>query len=152
MAGAGHVAAGGPTDRQAARAPHPALGEVAPAGHGLRDRLSEPVQVMRRPDNRLCVRCGRPKAEEAQDDDDASQHQSLLVVEVTPRTVDLPLSSYVVHSTACTCMHRNTVQERNIVAQRARSHGKSAFLPTQPRHHTHRVQITRGGHTIHGSE
>ena len=65
MAGAGHVAAGGPTDRQAARAPHPALGEVAPARHGLRDRLSEPVQIMRRPDSCLCVRCGRRKVEQA---------------------------------------------------------------------------------------
>ncbi|MDC0526243.1 hypothetical protein OAO87_04495 [bacterium] len=67
MAGAGHVAAGGPSDRQAVRARHPARGEVAPARHGLRDRLSEPVQIMRRPDSRLCVRCGRPKAEDAQE-------------------------------------------------------------------------------------
>ena len=65
MAGAGHVAAGGPTDRQAARARHSARGEVAPARHGLRDRLSEPVQNMRRPDSRLCVRCGRQKIEAA---------------------------------------------------------------------------------------
>ena len=35
MAGAGHVAAGGPTDRQAARARHSARGEVAPARHGV---------------------------------------------------------------------------------------------------------------------
>ena len=39
--------------------------EVAPARHGLRDRLSEPVQNMRRPDSRLCVRCGRRKIEAA---------------------------------------------------------------------------------------
>ena len=65
VAGAGHVAAGGPSDRQADRGHHPARGEVAPARHGLRDRLSEPVQIMRRPDSRLCVRCGRPKVEQA---------------------------------------------------------------------------------------
>ena len=67
VAGAGHVAAGGPSDRQAVRARHPARGEVAPARHSLRDRLSEPVQIMRRPDSRLCVRCGRPKVEQAQE-------------------------------------------------------------------------------------
>ena len=43
----------------------PARGAVAPARRGLRDRLSEPVQIMRRPDSRLCVRCGRPKVEQA---------------------------------------------------------------------------------------
>ena len=63
MAGAGHVTVGGPSDRQRPRAPHPARGEVAPARHGLRDRLSEPAQIMRRPDSRLCVRFGRRKVE-----------------------------------------------------------------------------------------
>ena len=63
MAGTGHVAAGGLSDREVARAPHPAVGEVAPARHGRGDRLSEPVQIMRRPDSRLCVRCGRRKIE-----------------------------------------------------------------------------------------
>ena len=63
MAGAGHVAVGGPTDRQVDRDNQPALGEVAPARHSLRDRLSEPVQIMRRPDSCLCVRCGRGKPE-----------------------------------------------------------------------------------------
>ena len=65
MAGAGHVAVGGPTDRQVDRDNQPALGEVAPARHSLRDRLSEPVQFMRRPDSCLCVRCGRRKVEQA---------------------------------------------------------------------------------------
>ena len=55
MAGTGHVAAGGLSDRAVARAPHPARGAVAPARHGRGDRLSEPVQIMRRPDSRLCV-------------------------------------------------------------------------------------------------
>ena len=63
MAGTGHVAAGGLSDREVARAPHPAVGEVAPARHGRGDRLSEPVQIMRRPDSRLCVRCGRRNVE-----------------------------------------------------------------------------------------
>ena len=63
MAGTGHVAAGGLSDRAVARAPHPAVGEVAPARHGRGDRLSEPVQIMRRPDSCLCVRCGRRKPE-----------------------------------------------------------------------------------------
>ena len=63
MAGTGHVAAGGPSDRQADRDHQPAIGEVAPARHSLRDRLSEPVQIMRRPDSRLCVRCGRRNVE-----------------------------------------------------------------------------------------
>ena len=65
MAGTSHVAAGGPSDRQADRDNQPALGEVAPARHSLRDRLSEPVQFMRRPDSCLCVRCGRRKVEQA---------------------------------------------------------------------------------------
>ena len=67
MAGAGHVAVGGPSDRQADREHQPVRGAVAPARHSLRDRLSEPVQIMRRPDSCLCVRCGRPKAEEAEE-------------------------------------------------------------------------------------
>ena len=61
MAGAGHVAVGGTSDRQADREHQPARGAVAPARHSLRDRLSEPVQIMRRPDSCLCVRCGRGK-------------------------------------------------------------------------------------------
>ena len=63
MAGAGHVAVGGPSDRQADREHQPVRGAVAPARHSLRDRLSEPVQIMRRPDSCLCVRCGRGKPE-----------------------------------------------------------------------------------------
>ena len=67
MAGAGHVACrwpdrptGGPSSSSCARSG----AAVAPARHGLRDRLSEPVQIMRRPDSCLCVRCGRGKPEQ----------------------------------------------------------------------------------------
>ena len=63
MAGTGHVAAGSLSDRRRPDAPLLLRGEVAPARRGLRDRLSEPVQSMRRPDSCLCVRCGRRKAE-----------------------------------------------------------------------------------------
>ena len=65
MAGTGHVAAGSVPPRRRPPRWQPARQEVAPARHGLRDRLSEPVQNMRRPDSRLCVRCGRRKIEAA---------------------------------------------------------------------------------------
>ena len=53
---------GGPSSSSCARS-----GRSCAARHGLRDRLSEPVQIMCRPDSRLCVRCGRPKAEQAEE-------------------------------------------------------------------------------------
>ena len=67
MAGAGHVAAGRVPRRRPSPDCQPALEEVAAALHGLRDRLFGPAQIMRRPDSRLCVRCRRPKAEQAEE-------------------------------------------------------------------------------------
>ena len=67
MAGAGHVAAGSVPRRRPSPVCQPALEEVAAARHGLRDRLFGPAQIMRRSDSRLCVRRGRPKAEQAEE-------------------------------------------------------------------------------------
>ena len=63
MAGAGHVAAGGPTDRQADRGHQPARGAVAPGRHGLGHRPFGPGQIMRRPRRLSLRRCGRRKPE-----------------------------------------------------------------------------------------
>ena len=63
MAGAGHVAAGGPTDRQADRGHQPARGAVAPARHGLGHRPFGPGQIMRRPRRLSLRRCGRRQPE-----------------------------------------------------------------------------------------
>ena len=56
MAGAGHVAAGGPTDRQADREHQPARGAVAPARHGVGaiGRLGR-GKLCAGPDGCLCV-------------------------------------------------------------------------------------------------
>ena len=57
MAGAGHVAAGGPTDRQAVRGHQPASAAMAHARQGLGHRPFGPGQIL--PGlKRLCLRRG----------------------------------------------------------------------------------------------
>ena len=55
MAGAGHVAVGGPPDRQADRGNQPASSAMAHSRHGLGHRPFEPAQIMSRP-KRLSLR------------------------------------------------------------------------------------------------
>ena len=63
MAGAGHVAVGGPSDRQADRGHQPASAAMAHACRGLGHRPFEPAQIMSRP-KRLSLRHrGRRKPE-----------------------------------------------------------------------------------------